>query len=455
MGVHAEVSGWKQADADRQDTAETRKRMTNKPEQQREIMRSAHVRHADLRMALCCIVRIDFAINMHFCKFMSSPSTLPSNACEARTAAPYWPLWIACLLGYAAMGMTIQVMPAFAQQHMGAGAFGAGLAVTVGSLAAMLARPLAGRLADQRGPRGIVLAGSALGVTGGIGHLLAIDLPTLIAARLLLGAGEGALFTAAIAWVLADVEPARRGQVAGQFGASMWLGLAGGPVLGAALLWTSGFRGVWIVASLLPALAWLLVVLAPHAAHRTLPVDRAPRSLVPRAAWLPGASNIAAGISYGTIAAFLVPRFESLQLPGQQLALAVFGLSFITCRLIGSGWVDRFGARRVLLASFVIEAVALGGLAVNVSAALAFQCVVLAGAGLSLLYPCLATLVSKDAPARERATALGAVTSAWDLGVAVGGPLGGLVAGANHAPPFVIGAVAALCATLPMMARRH
>lgn len=406
-------------------------------------------------MASCCIVRIDFDINMHFCKFMSLPSSLLPDACRTRIAAPYWPLWLACLLGYAAMGMTIQVMPAFAQQQMGAGAVGAGLAVTVGSLAAMLARPVAGRLADQRGPRSIVLTGSILGVIGGIGHLLAVDLPTLIAARLLLGAGEGALFTAAIAWVLTDVEPARRGRVAGQFGASMWLGLAGGPVLGAAVLWTSSFRGVWIIASLLPALAWLLVVLAPRASRPTAPVDHAPRSVVPRAAWLPGASNIAAGISYGTIAAFLVPRFDSLHLPGQQLALAVFGLSFITCRLIGSGWVDRFGARRVLLVSFLIEAIALAGLAVNVSTAIAFQCVILAGAGLSLLYPCLATLVSEVAPARERATALGAVTSAWDLGVAVGGPLGGLVAGATHAPPFVVGAVAALCATLPLMARRH
>lgn len=386
---------------------------------------------------------------------MSSTVLLSSVDSRQPRAAPYWPLWLACLLGYAAMGMTIQVMPTYARQQMGAAAFGAGLAVTIGSLAAMLARPIAGRLADQHGPRRIVLTGSALGVAGGIGHLLAVDLPTLIAARLLLGAGEGALFTAAIAWVLADVDPARRGRVAGQFGASMWLGLAGGPVLGAAMLWTSGFRGVWIIASLLPAVACWLVLVTPRTPRAVAAGDDAPRALVPRAAWLPGASNVAAGVSYGTVAAFVVPRFDSLALPGQQLALAVFGLSFISCRLIGSGWVDRVGARRVLFVSFLIEAIGLGGLAVNVNTALAFQCVILAGAGLSLLYPCLATLVSDAAPARERGTALGAVTSAWDLGVAVGGPLGGLVAGASNGPPFIVGAIAALCAILPLMAKRR
>jgi hypothetical protein len=51
---------------------------------------------------------------------------------------------------------------------------------------------------------------------------------------------------------------------------------------------------------------------------------------------------------------------------------------------------------------------------------------------------------------RERTAAVGAVTSAWDLAVAIGGPLGGLVAGASNAGPFALGAVAALIAIAPL-----
>ena len=40
--------------------------------------------------------------------------------------------------------------------------------------------------------------------------------------------------------------------------------------------------------------------------------------------------------------------------------------------------------------------------------------------------------------------------SAWDLGVAVGDLLGGLVAGASDAGPFALGAVAALIAIVPL-----
>ncbi|MBV8575075.1 MAG: MFS transporter, partial [Acetobacteraceae bacterium] len=81
---------------------------------------------------------------------------------------------------------------------------------------------------------------------------------------------------------------------------------------------------------------------------------------------------------------------------------------------------------------------------------LAFASTALTGAGLSLLIPGVTSLVTEAADPRERTAALGAVTSAWDLGTAVGGPLGGLVAGASDAGPFALGAVAALIAIAPL-----
>ncbi len=81
---------------------------------------------------------------------------------------------------------------------------------------------------------------------------------------------------------------------------------------------------------------------------------------------------------------------------------------------------------------------------------LAFAATALAGAGLSLLIPSVTSLVTEAADPRERTAALGAVTSAWDLGVALAGPLGGLVAGAADAGPFALGAVAALIAIAPL-----
>src|SRR5271168_5268691 len=110
---------------------------------------------------------------------------------ESDGAVPYWRLWSACFVGFGAIGMTMQVMPAYAHERFGADAITAGLAVTIGSLATMISRPVSGRFADQSGGRRVAMVGAMLGLIGGIGHVAATNLPALILARLFLGAGEG------------------------------------------------------------------------------------------------------------------------------------------------------------------------------------------------------------------------------------------------------------------------
>jgi MFS family permease len=363
---------------------------------------------------------------------------------------PYWRLWGACFLGFCAIGMTIQVMPGYAHQRFGAGAVLAGLAVTIGSLATMFSRPISGRLADQTGGRRVAMAGAILGLIGGFGHLVATNLPVLVLARLFLGAGEGALFTGSVGWILEHTDQSRRGGVAGNYGLAMWMGLASGPMLGTAILSISSYNGVWIGATLLPAVAWLLVA-ATAPEHRSSSAGtNMRRVLFPKAAWLPGASGIFSSMGYGVIAAFLVPHFAALHFAGKHFALTAFGVAFMVTRFLGGGYADRLGGRRVLFGAFLVESAGLAGLYLAHAEWLAFASTAVAGAGLSLLIPSVTSLVTEAADPRERIAALGAVTSAWDLGVAIGGPLGGFVAGATNAGPFALGAVAALVAIVPL-----
>ena len=365
-------------------------------------------------------------------------------------AVPYRQLWSATLLGFGAIGMTIQVMPAYAHERFGADAITAGLAVTIGSLATMLSRPISGRFADQSGGRRVAMAGAILGLIGGIGHVVATNLLVLVLARLFLGAGEGALFTGSVGWLLAHTEQSRRGKVAGHFGLAMWMGLASGPMLGTAILSIGTYRDVWIAASIIPMLSWALVALTRPEGRVSSGGTKIRRALFPRAAWVPGSSGAFASIGYGIIAAFLVPRFAALDFAGQNFALTVFGIAFMITRFLGSGYAARFGGRRVLLSAFLIESVGLAGLFFAHVEWLAFVSTAVTGAGLSLLIPSVTSLVTEAADPRERTAAVGAVTSAWDLGVAIGGPLGGFVAGASNAGPFALGAVAALIAIAPL-----
>jgi MFS family permease len=367
--------------------------------------------------------------------------------------APYRRLWLACFLGYIAIGATIQVMPEYVHTRMGAGDFAAGLAVTIGSLATMLSRPIAGRITDRQGGRGVALVGAVLSALGGLGHLLAPNLPCLVAARLLLGAGEGALFTAAIGWVLASTPADRHGRIAGHFGLSMWGGLTGGPILGAALLAGAGFRTVWIAAGLLPLIGLALAGSTRGAGRAVTPATRQRRAWLPRAAWRPSLSYIFASIGYGVIAACLVPRFAALGLAGKDIALAVFGIAFLVTRFLGSPLVDRFGAARMLVVALLIEAAGLGGQALADTTTASLLMTAVTGIGIAVIYPCYVALVTRAADPGERTAALGVMISAWDLGVAAGGPIGGLVAGEHYAAPFATAAAAALAALVLFVVR--
>jgi len=68
------------------------------------------------------------------------------------------------------------------------------------------------------------------------------------------------------------------------------------------------------------------------------------------------------------------------------------------------------------------------------------------GAGLSLLFPSLALVVINNSGPAQQGAALGAFTSFWDIGIAVGAPLAGLIASVSSYP--VIYYVMAGCAVV-------
>ena len=56
------------------------------------------------------------------------------------------------------------------------------------------------------------------------------------------------------------------------------------------------------------------------------------------------------------------------------------------------------------------------------------------GSGLSLLFPSLALIVINQTAPSQQGGAIGTFTSFWDLGVALGGPIGGVVVGISNYP---------------------
>ncbi|MFF0342617.1 MFS transporter [Kribbella sp. NPDC004875] len=354
-------------------------------------------------------------------------------------SVPVRRLWVAVLCGYLAFGAALQALPSYVPSRYGGGALASGTAVGIAFLATALGRPFAGRLADAGRSRPVVLAGGVLAAVGGLGQLVAPNLVVLLVARLVMGAGEAALFSAALPWVLAGTRMAHRGRLAGWFGLSMWGGLAGGPVIatiittaggGARGVGGAGGSAVWWAVVVLSLASVVLVLTTRRESGRDEPLDRVRtiRDLVPVGVPLPGAIIGLAAYCYGTVAALLVLRLRADAIGADNIALAVFALAFLLVRFAGSPLVDRYGGRVVATATVTIEVIALLGLARTHSPATALMFTALAGVGMALIYPSCVSMTLDRVRGLRPGVSMGVMTSFWDLGVMVAGPLGGLTA---------------------------
>lgn len=381
------------------------------------------------------------------------------------------------LCGYLALGATLQELPPFLAAKFHVGPAMTGLVVGAAFAATAAGRPFAGRWGDAGRSRAVVVVGGLLAATAGAGTALAPDIAVLLLCRLVMGAGEAALFSGALPWVLAETPPDQRGRVAGWFGLSMWGGLTLGPVLAAAVAEAADSDAVWWTVAALPLGAVALVATAganrtaaeaaaahvsaeaaasaqASASEPTTAYDSAPvpttkptAKLIPPGVSLPGAIIGLAAYGYGTLAALLVLSLGHSA--GRVVALPVFACAFLLVRGFGSPLVDRRGGAAVSRTTLIVQAAGLVLLAAAPNLGVTLAGAAITGAGLGLIYPATAAMTLRRSRTETAGAAMGAMTSFWDLGILIAGPVSGAIAaGVSYHAAFAAAVVATLLALL-------
>ena len=354
------------------------------------------------------------------------------------------------LLCLTALGATMPVLPRYVTGPVGAGNVAVGITIGAFAIGAVAARPFAGRVADARGRRIVLVSGAAImGLAGGL-LFLSMGVAGLVGARLVVGVGEALVFTAGATWVVDLAPPGRRAQSIGLFGLAVWTGLSLGTVVGEGLYALGGFGAVWAFAASAPAVGAVIAarIPEPRGAPVAPPQGRV-RGLVPRVAVRPGVALALASAGYATMASFVVLHLAETGAGGGAAVFTTFTAAVVGARLLGGRLPDRLGARPCALAAGIAEAAGLALVAVAASPVVALAGALFMGVGFSLLYPALALLVVDGIEESRRGAALGTFTAFFDVGLGLGAPLAGAVAAVAGLPAaFVAAALLSLLGVL-------
>ena len=333
----------------------------------------------------------------------------------------------ATLITFLGVGAVVPALPRYVTGPLEGGEIAVGIVMGSFAFTAVFLRPVGGRLSDQRGRRTVAVIGATLTAIAGCLYLLPLDIPGLILARLVLGVGEGWLYTAAAAWVV-DVTPEeRRGETIGIFGMSIWLGLSLGPPIGEALRAIGGFDLVWVFAAVAPAVGAVVAARTPE--HGRPPAAAGSESvLLPRGALLPGLALGCAVIGFAAMQGFVILMLEDRDVAHGATVFTAFAVAVAVTRFLLSWLPDRIGAERTAAIAAAGHASGLAILAVAHSLPVALAAAVVQGVGYSLLFPALALLAVQRVGEQSRGAALGFFTAFFDAGMGLGAPFAGAMA---------------------------
>jgi MFS family permease len=378
----------------------------------------------------------------------------PGPTRDHRPGVSFAAVFAATFCGLVAVGSVLPVLPRYIHGPLHSGDLAVGVVIGAYAITGLLLRPVAGRLADTRGRKPTLLVGACLVALSGILYLPSLGIAGLILARLVLGAGEGAVYTSGSAWIVDLAPEDRRGRVLGLYGLAVWGGLSVGPLLGEVLLDAGGYTLVWIVAGALPVLGALIAIAARDP---FVPRTRAePHPLIAPEAVGPGFAVGLASFGYAAVATFIVLHLESRGVGHGATVFAAFAAMIVLTRLVFGDLPDRMGAAPVAITATVGEAFGLLLIAVAHSLPIALLGGCAMGAAFALLNPSLMLIALGRVTEQARGAAMGTYTAFFDAGVGLGAPIAGAVAAlTSYEGAFFFAAAVCLASALMIFARLH
>ena len=379
----------------------------------------------------------------------SAPSVLtnpPPQPPERVITRQFLTVVVAGLFYFFSLGMLLPIVPLFVAGPLGGSELAVGILVGSFSIGAVLIRPFAGRIGDRMG-RKVLIVGGALVVAISVGLYLLVTGPEmLLAARLLGGVGEAAFCGGAGTMITDLAPPSRRGEAISYWSVAVYSGLAFGPALGEFVLDETHFNRVWVLALVF---ALLSAVIGMFTTETVVPAPSggAPAPLINRSALTPGFVLFLGMIGLAGFAAFMPLYVSDVGLEDSSSVFLLYGCTILLVRIIGAKIPDRIGPLRAGTLSTAAAAIGLIVIAFVETKPGLYLGTIIFSIGMSLLYPSVLTLALTGVPDSQRGSAVGTISSFFDLSQGIGAAvLGVSVKLGGYRAGFSLAALAAVAA---------
>jgi len=379
-----------------------------------------------------------------------------------RLVTPRFALVVVCGIFYfLSIGVVLPAVPRFVKDELHGGSIAVGIAVGSLFVGAVILRPLAGRIGDRYGRRLLVIAGATTVAVSMLGYALASSLGQLVAARLLTGLGEAAFFVGA-ATMITDLAPVeRRGEAISYWSVAVYCGFAFGPALGETVQHHFGYTTLWLTAAGLGFTSAALGCFTREIERE--PNTGPPQPLINRRALGPGGVLFAGLVATAAFSAFVPLYVDDVGINDAAVVFVVFGVLVLLIRVFGARLPDILGGAVAGTVALVATGAGMLVMALWGTAVGLMTGVVIFAVGSAFMYPAMLLLALEGSTEQDRGSAVGTISSCFDLSQGLGSLIVGAVAaftsyqGAFAAGTVgsVIGVVVLWQRVVPRLARRR
>lgn len=330
------------------------------------------------------------------------------------------------------MTMMMPIMPMYLKK-LGQAMSLSGIVVGVFTFAALLCRPLWGKLLDVYSRKAVLVVGCALIALMCFAYRFADGIALLLVMRIIHGIGYAAA-TNATGTIAADlVPPARRSEGLGYYGVAFAGSLALGPALSLQIVNTLDLYAVFLAAGCFAVVGLLLAL----PIQKTRPVHSAPIQTAGHAAQKQSILEMSAipaslvmalvAFDYSAVMTFVPSYSMSLGLGGMSLFFLLYAVTLLLCRLFIGKYTDQHGMLSVLVPGILLMAASFVFLALARTTLMFILAAVLFGMGYGTVQPTLnAIVIARCAPSR-RGAANATLFAAMDFGIGLGAVVWGVI----------------------------